>query len=229
MTDPRSSAYLWLRRILGVALFLVLFPFTWMLIQIPLLGVWYDNQKKEVGEAVAENFPVLVLTQAGDGTHDPWILYYSELAQFRRDHPAMSRAGSRDDSASRSRRGWRARRTRTSAGTRQPVRGHHSPLPSVVQPRRRRHRGADHRLPGQFGVLGYVDLRSPRRPKETAGEEGAAEPAPGSGAGQRQRPWRTGRLVADRPLAADRLPRNKVVETARQRYLGVARLRQQQR
>ena len=74
MAYQRSSAILWLKRIIGVALFLVLFPFTWMSIQIPLLGMWYDNQKKEVGETAGENFPVLVLTPAGDGTHEPWIL-----------------------------------------------------------------------------------------------------------------------------------------------------------
>ena len=90
MNRSLSTGWRWLKRILGFSIFLILFTFTWGSIQIPLLRMRYDDQKKEVGETVAANFPVLVLTPAGDGAHAPWIIYYSELAQFQRDHPEHS-------------------------------------------------------------------------------------------------------------------------------------------
>lgn len=78
-----------LKRIIATVLLLILFLLTWAAIMTSLLGMRYDDQKKKVGNTVAKNFPVLILTPTG-GAHKPWILYYSELAQFKHDHPEHS-------------------------------------------------------------------------------------------------------------------------------------------
>ncbi len=79
-----------LKRIIATVLLLILFLLTWAAIMTSLLGMRYDDQKKKVGNTVAKNFPVLILTPTGGDAHKPWILYYSELAQFKHDHPEHS-------------------------------------------------------------------------------------------------------------------------------------------